>query len=59
VRSVAIILLAILLPAVVFGIFYVPRHDGELMYLLLLVLLPTAVVCWCIRQLLPSSSRRG
>ncbi len=52
-RLLAAVLLVVLASVVLFGIVYVPRHDGDASDLLLVVLLPTAGVCWCIDQLLP------
>ena len=52
-RILALVLLAVLVAAIVFGIVYVPRHDGRPTDALIGVLLPTAGVCWCLWRLLP------
>jgi hypothetical protein len=41
---------------VVFGVIYVPRHDGSFVDMLLMILIPTAIVAWCIARLLPVPS---
>jgi hypothetical protein len=49
--AAAILLIAI--PCLLFGIYYVPRHDGHGLDFATTILLPTAVICWCIWRLLP------
>jgi peptidoglycan/LPS O-acetylase OafA/YrhL len=56
VRVLAFLLLLILIPAVVFGIAYVPRHDGAWLDLVLAVLLPTLGISWCLWQLVDRPS---
>ncbi len=55
----ATILLAVFVPLVVLGIYYVPRHDGRPEDLLLAVLLPTAGVCWSVWQLVARPRKNG
>ena len=50
-RVLAVVLLPVLVAAVVWGIVYVPRHDGRLIDFAVAILLPTAGVCWCLWQL--------
>jgi hypothetical protein len=42
VRLLALVLLLLLIPAVIFGIVYVPRHDGQGLDFVLGILLPSA-----------------
>ena len=56
-RVLALLVLAVLVPVVVWGITYVPRHDGRLGDCLLAVVLPTAGICVCLRLLLPASGQ--
>ncbi|MGC8640718.1 MAG: hypothetical protein ACP5XB_12675 [Isosphaeraceae bacterium] len=58
-RVLALLVLAVLVPVVVWGITYVPRHDGRLGDCLLAVVLPTAGICVCLRLLLPASRQTG
>ncbi len=58
-RILALIALVVLVPAVVFGITQVPRHDGRLTNFVIEILLPTAGVCWAIRQILPQPKKPG
>lgn len=56
-RVLALLVLAVLLSVVAWGIRYVPRHDGRLGDCLLAVVLPTTGICVCLRLLLPASRR--
>ncbi len=56
-RILALVLLLLLVPAVVFGIMQVPRHDGRLSNFVVEVLLPTLGVCWAIWRLLPQPGK--
>ncbi len=56
-RVLAFLLLVILIPVVVFGIVYVPRHDGAWLDLALAVLLPTLGISWCLWQLVQPPKR--
>ena len=58
-RMLISLLLLIFLAVVIAGIAYVPEHDGQLIDLFLLVILPTAGICWCIARLLTRPTQRS
>jgi DHA2 family multidrug resistance protein len=52
-RIVALVVLLLLTAAVCCGIYYVPRHDGNVSMLIGMVLTPTFGICWAISKLIP------
>ena len=54
-RLLAIVLLIVLIPTVVFGIVYVPGQDGGVSDWALCVFLPTAGISLCLWQLVRGS----
>lgn len=56
-RIFAALLLIVLIPAVVFGIVYVPLQDGGVSDWCVGVLLPSAGICWCTWQLIRRPAR--
>jgi hypothetical protein len=56
-RVLAIVLLIVLIPAVVFGIVYVPLQDGRVLDWCLGVLVPSAGICWCLWRLVGRPAR--
>jgi hypothetical protein len=55
---IAIVLLIVLIPTLVFGIVYVPGQDGRVSDWALGVFLPTAGISWCLWQLVRGSKER-
>ncbi len=53
-RIAAAIILLLMTAAVVFGIDYVPRHDGSPSLFLVTIVLPTLAICWSIWRLFPN-----
>jgi hypothetical protein len=49
--------LIVLIPAVVFGIVYVPLQDGGVSDWCVGVFLPSAGICWCAWQLIRRPAR--
>lgn len=52
-RMVALLLGLACIAALIAGVIYVPDHDGRGIDLIILVLIPAVVLCWCIARILP------